>query len=143
MSLSLRPAAVEDAGFMADLLRHWVAETPWMPDVHGEAGTQAFCINLVPDTLIARDGRADVGFLTRQEAELACLYVAPSVRGQGVGAALLAHAQNMRPRLGVWSFAANTSALRFYARHGFAETARTMGENDENLPDIRLEWSRR
>jgi ribosomal protein S18 acetylase RimI-like enzyme len=44
----------------------------------------------------------------------------------------------MRPqRLALWAFQANTSARRFYERHGFVEARRTDGrDNEERTPDV-------
>lgn len=134
------PAGPEDAPAMAAILGNWVAATDWMPDLHTPAQTKAFCAGLTPQTVIARGITGVLGFLARREAEILCLYVEPP--GHGVGSALLAQAQAVRPRLALWTFAANTGARRFYARHGFAEIGGTAGDNDEGLPDIRLEWRR-
>ena len=63
-------------------------------------------------------------------------------RRQGHGRALLDHAKARADRLSLWTFEANREALAFYAAQGFAETARTDGDNEEGLPDVRLEWRR-
>ena len=42
--------------------------------------------------------------------------------------------------LTLWAFVANEGALRFYAREGFVEVARTDGDNEEGLPDVMLRW---
>ena len=39
--------------------------------------------------------------------------------------------------LRLWTFASNTGAQRFYARHGFVEVRRTDGrDNEERAPDV-------
>lgn len=128
---------------MARILGDWIAETPWMPRLHSDDENCAFCLGLVPETVVARQASETVGFLARRGEEVLCFYMAQTARGQGIGTALLHEAQRARPRLALWSFAANLEARRFYARHGFVETGGTQGDNDEGLPDIRMEWSRR
>lgn len=142
MTATLCPAGPEDAPTMARILGDWIAETPWMPDLHTIEENTAFCLRLVPRSLVARQGGRTVGFLARREEEVLCFYLHRDARGQGIGTALLSEAQRARPRLALWTFAANTGARRFYARHGFVETGGTDGDNDEGLPDIRMEWSR-
>ncbi|MEO1276160.1 MAG: GNAT family N-acetyltransferase [Pseudomonadota bacterium] len=140
--ITLHPAAPEDAPVMAAILSDWIDETPWMPRLHTLEEDRAFCLRLVPKTIVARQAGQMVGFLARREEEVLCFYLAASARGQGVGAVLLAEAQRARPRLALWTFAENIGARRFYARNGFVETGGTEGDNDEGLPDIRMEWSR-
>jgi len=52
-------------------------------------------------------------------------------------------AKRERPQgLQLWTFASNAGAQRFYDRHGFVETRRTDGrDNEEGLPDILYVWS--
>ncbi|MBF9030242.1 GNAT family N-acetyltransferase [Rhodobacterales bacterium HKCCE3408] len=128
---------------MAGILTDWIEATPWMPRLHSDAATLDFCRMLVPRTHVALLGGDVAGFISRRGPEILTLYVADSERGRGIGAALLARAKAAEPRLALWTFAANTPARRFYAREGFAEAGGTPGDNDEGLPDIRLEWSRR
>jgi GNAT superfamily N-acetyltransferase len=86
---------------------------------------------------------AEGGFLARERDEVLALYLAPEVRGRGVGKALLDAAKERRERLTLWVFQRNAGALRFYAREGFAEVERTDGaRNDERLPDVRMVWER-
>jgi hypothetical protein len=43
--------------------------------------------------------------------------------------------------LRLWTFASNAGAQRFYERHGFVETRRTDGrDNEERAPDILYVW---
>ena len=72
------------------------------------------------------------------------LYICrPDRRGQGIGRALLAKVKETEPRLALWTFQANTGAIAFYSREGFAETGRTDGAgNEERLPDVRMIWRR-
>lgn len=143
MKAKLMPAGPEDADVMAMILSDWIDETPWMPRLHTREDDRAFCARLVPRTIVARADGQTVGFLTRLEEEVQCFYLAAPARGQGIGSALLQEAQRARRRLALWTFARNTGARRFYANHGFVETGGTEGDNDEGLPDVRMEWSRR
>ena len=62
--------------------------------------------------------------------------------GRGIGAGLLNLAKRERPTgLRLRTFASNTGAQRFYERHGFVETRRTDGrDNEEGAPDILYVW---
>ncbi|HET8930250.1 MAG TPA: GNAT family N-acetyltransferase [Acidimicrobiales bacterium] len=70
------------------------------------------------------------------------LYVAPGRTGGGIGGEFITVAKRQRPAaLRLWTFAANVRARHFYERHGFVATSMTAGDNEENAPDIRYEWS--
>jgi ribosomal protein S18 acetylase RimI-like enzyme len=65
--------------------------------------------------------------------------------GRGIGAELLAVAKRQHPDgLRLWTFASNIGAQRFYERHGFLETKRTDGrDNEERAPDVLYVWAGR
>ncbi|MEE9429221.1 MAG: GNAT family N-acetyltransferase [Paracoccaceae bacterium] len=143
MSVVIEPGAASDAGVISDILTGWIDETDWMPRIHSPSSYLGFGQMLLAasDVTVARDGPV-VGFLARQGADIQAFYLAPAARGRGVGTALLDHAKGQADRLELWTFQANTGALRFYARHGFVEDLRTDGaENDEKLPDVHMNWS--
>lgn len=135
----IRPARPADAPAMAAILSDWIDATPWMPRIHTREGDAAFCASLVPSGWVSGDVE---GFLALNEGEIDALYVAEAARGKGHGSALLEHAKSRADLLSLWTFQANATARAFYAARGFAEIARTDGENDEGLPDIRMEWRR-
>lgn len=82
------------------------------------------------------------GFVLRDHTRLHALYVAPDLRGQGVGRALMAEAQARAGMLELWVLATNVPARRFYLQAGFVEAGHDWlgGGNDEGLPDIRMIW---
>ncbi|WP_432449517.1 GNAT family N-acetyltransferase [Aliiroseovarius marinus] len=141
----LAPAMPADAPAIANILSGWNAATPWMPRVHSRQSEKGFAALLVARgwTTVARSGGRVTGFLSRDEAEIHALYVAPHARGSGVGKALLDRAKATQMRLSLFTFARNEPAQRFYLREGFTEAYRTDGSgNDEGLPDIRYDWRR-
>lgn len=95
-----------------------------------------------PQTLVAVDGQAIVGFATFMPSrdadqpdfgELCALYVAPEQWGRGVGAALSAAAREALAKRGfrnalLWVMAGNERAERFYRRDGW--TADDMQRTD-------------
>jgi len=93
---------------------------------------------------VARVQGRIAGFILRRATRVHALHVAPDMRGQGVGRALLSDAQARAGVLDLWVLQANRRARAFYARAGFAEAAqdRRGGGNDEGLPDIRMVWQR-
>ena len=130
----------EDAPACAAILNDWIDATGWMPRVHPHedvrrhmrevvfAERQVWVCSRPAGAFLAL---ADDGFIT-------ALYSAHP--GRGRGKALLEHVKRERSYLQLWTFVADTGARRFYAREGFAEVARTDGDNEEGLADIRFEW---
>ncbi len=145
MSVILRPARSTDAGTTGAILHGFTRDNDWMPELHSEAETIAFCgrmIDLGWVTVVELQGRV-AGFLALNGDEVQSLYLAAEARGQGIGRRLLDHAKAQRPTLSLYAFQANHPACRFYERNGFVEVARGDGsENDENLPDIKYVWTR-
>jgi len=85
-----------------------------------------------------------VGFVARDGAWLAHLYVKPGRTGRGIGKKLLdvivAEAAAVTPVLRLYTFARNAGARRFYERHGFVAVATGDGSgNEEGEPDVRYE----
>lgn len=143
----LRDADEADLAPVARILGSWVAETPWMPKLHTPEEDLWFVGRLRAEgrmRVAAVGPRAIdvVGFLAREGGEVKALYIAPEARGRGIGRALMAEAMAAEPEGGLWTFQANAAARGFYARLGLLEVMTTDGENEEGLPDVRLEWSR-
>jgi ribosomal protein S18 acetylase RimI-like enzyme len=142
--VSLRPATVADAPACAAILQRWMDGEDWMPDLHDLDETTAWMESTLfagCEVTLAEIGGEVCGYIACDGAQVASLAVAEGRRGEGIGGRLLNHAKAARPAgLRLRTFAANTAALRFYVRHGFAELRRTAGENEEGLPDILLGW---
>ncbi len=136
----IRRAEARDVAWCARVLGDWVRETGWMPVLHSREEDVAFVEWLVSRAEVTV---AEGGFLAREGEEVLALYLSPEARGRGIGKALLDMAKVGRERLTLWAFQQNGAALRFYAREGFAEIARTDGAgNEAGLPDVRLAWVR-
>tara|TARA_R110002126_G_scaffold10527_7_gene48344 strand:+ start:143633 stop:144061 length:429 start_codon:yes stop_codon:yes gene_type:complete len=134
-----------DAGAVGAILSEFVDTSDWMPRIHTRAEDIAHAARMIDlgRVHVVEDNGKVVGFCARNGDDLDALYVASEKRGQGIGAALLRHAQTAVDRLELWTFQANEGAQRFYLRHGFVELQRTDGSgNDERLPDIQYEWQR-
>jgi GNAT superfamily N-acetyltransferase len=141
----IRPASPADAPTCAAIVNSWIDATPWMPRVHTPEDVAAFYRDCVlPARRVWTWNGPAAGFLALDEAEgcVTALYLAPEARGRGVGRALLGAAQAGRDALHLWTFEANHGARRFYEANGFHVEARTDGDNEEGLPDIRYGWSR-
>ncbi|MDJ0931749.1 GNAT family N-acetyltransferase [Breoghania sp.] len=80
------------------------------------------CLNGVP-----------VGFIGLLGSFIGGLFVDPKAQGQGIGRALLAHAQALKGELSLEVYAENTRACAFYRRLGFRETERR-ARDDNDLP---------
>ncbi len=141
----LRQAGPGDAPACAAVFNAWVDATPWMPRVHPPEDVMRHYFEYVlrhcEVTVAEVDGRV-LGFLTLDsEGLIAGFYLAPELRGHGLGHRMLAGVKaRATGRLTLWTFVANDGARRFYAREGFVEVARTGGDNEEGLPDLLLEW---
>lgn len=140
-------AEPQDAQVLAEILDDWLGATSWMPKLHSAAETCAFLGRLIEtqEVFVLRDAEKLSGFMALERgaagsATITALYLAPPVRNRGLGKALLDLAKTEAERLTLWTFQANHQAQRFYQREGFAESRRTTGENDENLPDIQFVW---
>ncbi len=140
----IEPARVEDAAACSAILHEWIYENPWYPNHAPEsASEQAMRARISTGTVyVARAAGEVVGFIAFTKGYLDCLYLTPEARNHGLGQRLLARAKAESPEgIGLWVLEKNQAARRFYAREGFAETARGDGaDNEEGLPDIRMEW---
>jgi GNAT superfamily N-acetyltransferase len=148
MPFWVRRGREADARAAANLwLRGRMSSVDTIPaPVHDDEDVRAwFASHVVAETelWIATDSAGTlVGILVLEADWVDQLYVEPTMTGQGIGAQLLSLAKRQRPeRLRLWTFAANHGAQRFYERHGFVETDRTDGrDNEEGAPDILYTW---
>jgi GNAT superfamily N-acetyltransferase len=112
------------------------------PSVHDDEDVRGyFASHIVEDCelWVAQDeAGALAGILVLEHDWVDHLYVDPARTGRGIGSRLLELAKHERPHgLRLWTFASNTGAQRFYARHGFVEVRRTDGrDNEERAPDV-------
>lgn len=144
--VALRRATSSDARAAAEVwLRSFAAALPTVPCAHTEADVHDwFARLLVPryETWVADNDGSVVGLMVLNGGEMKQLYLDPAWRGEGLGDQFMALAKQQRPDgLALWTFQVNTSAHRFYERHGFTEIERTDGSrNDEREPDVRYLW---
>ena len=139
----MRRAVPEDAGACAAIKNDWIDACDWMPRVHNAGDVEGHCRDFVfAKREVWMTGDPIAGYLTRDVdcAEVTALFAAQP--GRGVGKVLLDHAKAGTDHLELWTFMANEGARRFYAREGFVEVRRTVGENEEGLPDVSLRWER-
>ena len=142
--MSLRPARTADAPAITQVFQAARAHSlPFLPNLHTDAEDHAFFARVLTReevTVGEAQGRV-VAFLALDGDELDHLYVHPDQHRQGLGTALVRHAQAARTRLELWVFQRNTGALAFYEAHGFAIVGATDGDNEEHEPDFRMAWS--
>jgi GNAT superfamily N-acetyltransferase len=147
MPVIFRRATEADACAAADLwLRARQAAIDVIPQpVHRDDEVRAwFASHVVRNTALwVTEGPpgALVGILVLDGPWLDQLYVEPTMTGRGIGASLVELAKRERPTgLRLWTFASNAGAQRFSERHGFVETRRADGDNEEGAPDILYVW---
>jgi GNAT superfamily N-acetyltransferase len=148
MRMTNRPvisdATPRDAAACADILSAWVNECGWMPRLWTEAETLFYVSRLVSEgrLRVIRQRRTVAGFIATSQGEVECLYLRRGARGAGLGKQLLDDAKARMPDgFVLWAFAANTGAMRFYAREGMIQTDQSDGaRNVEKLPDVQMTW---
>ena len=92
MTLELRAATDRDAPPCAAILRDWILETDWFPDIHSMAQDTAFISGKIAKgevTVAMGAGGTLAGFLALEDDYVSCLYVARDSRRQGVGKILI------------------------------------------------------
>jgi GNAT superfamily N-acetyltransferase len=144
--MEIRKAVPGESGSLAALwLRSRTASVPKIPlTVHSDEEVHRWFEEVVLPTrevwVADMSGEARALMVLDQEW-IDQLYVDPTATGRGIGGALLEHAMRLRPTgLKLWTFQSNLDARRFYEAHGFVATAMTMGNNEEQAPDVRYEW---
>jgi len=142
----LRHALPEESDEVAAL---WLASRrdsiPAIPaPVHTDDEVRGFVAEKVQTARavwVAESAGRLVAMMVLEDGWIEQLHVAPGWTGRGVGARLVALAQEDQPVLELWTFAANHAARRFYERHGFVLVEETDGSgNEERTPDVRYEW---
>jgi ribosomal protein S18 acetylase RimI-like enzyme len=89
---------------------------------------------------VAKIDEAVVGVIASNQESVSALYVRVEHIGQGIGSRLIDIAKTESSgSLWLFTFARNTNARRFYARHGFIETAYGF-EPFWQLDDVKLRW---
>lgn len=140
-----RTAAGDDAAAIARLIRtSKMAAMPWLPLVHTADEDVGWVERvLLPEhsvTVAACQGHL-VGVLAASPGWVDQLYVAPDLRGQGIGSRLLRAAlEAAKEPVQLWTFQRNRPARDFYEGHGFVEVRSTDGDNEEKEPDVLYRW---
>ncbi|MFI9616196.1 GNAT family N-acetyltransferase [Streptomyces sp. NPDC052023] len=135
-----------DAGAAADVwLRSFAAALPTVVRPRSDDEVRTYFRKVVVplrETWLAETTDGVVGVMVLDGDELSQLYLDPDWRGRGVGDLFMDLARKRRPDgLNLWTFQVNTSAHRFYERHGFVAVERTDGSaNEEGEPDVRYVW---
>jgi ribosomal protein S18 acetylase RimI-like enzyme len=91
---------------------------------------------------VAKVSQEVVGVLASNSESVCALYIRPDHQRRGIGSALLEVAKKESAG-GLWlfTFAKNSQARGFYAKHGFLEVAFGF-ESHWQLEDVKLSWSR-
>jgi GNAT superfamily N-acetyltransferase len=146
MDFELRRARPGDARAVADVFLAARADAmPYLPALHTDEETHVWLRDVVltgHEVVAAEVGGRLVGFASLDADTLAHLYVHPGLQRQGIGAALLARAKELRPNgFRLWVFQRNWAARRFYERRGLCLVELTDGAgNEEREPDALYEW---
>ena len=147
MLSKLRRLALADMDEAARVHRaSFDARLPWLAGLHTpEEDRWFFRERMFKDCTLwgAFDEAEMVGLIGFREGWVDQLYVLPAAQRRGIGAALLAIAQETFPALQLWTFQRNALARRFYERRGFVAVQETDGaRNEEKEPDVLYAWRR-
>jgi GNAT superfamily N-acetyltransferase len=144
VTISIRRATANDADETSAIFSASLRSMAFFPKLHSDDDERAFVHRFIAEdeTWIALRGGRILGIACIKGDRLMHLYVDPAHHNRGVGTALLVHMKKRRPDgFDLWCFQANTSARRFYDRHGLRAVEFTDGRgNEEKLPDIRYVW---
>ncbi len=150
ITVDLRRATLADADAVAHVYlrsrKELVACAPLAhPDDDVRRWIRSTLLPAERTTIALVDGRV-AGFVSTSRTEdsgwIDQLYVLPDRIGAGIGTRLLAVAlRALSPPIGLFTFAANARARRFYERHGFVPIAFSDGSsNEERVPDVHYDW---
>ena len=145
IDVKMRLARTQDLAACADILNAWIDETDWMPRIHSAADVVRHYRDVVYRDrkvfVVAAEDRIVGMMALAKDQTITALYVQSGFRNQGVGRLLTQTAMREYPNhLQLWTFQKNLQAIKFYQREGFVEINRTDGDNEENLPDVLMEW---
>jgi GNAT superfamily N-acetyltransferase len=141
-----RRSRPEEAPYLADLwLRPRQASIPAIPPpVHLAADVRAWFAEVVMPTKevwLIEEADIPVALLVLNGDRIDQLYVEPDHADRGFGSRLLVFAKELRPAgLDLWTFQRNHGARLFYERHGFEAVGMTVGDNEEDAPDVHYRW---
>jgi ribosomal protein S18 acetylase RimI-like enzyme len=143
--ITMRNARSQDMAVCAAIVNEWIDATDWMPRVHSyEDVVKHYQTEVATrrQTIVAVDASRVRGFVTiTPDKFITAIYIERASRGLGIGGLLLERAKReLSPEANLYVFQNNLRAQNFYAKHGFVEINRTTGDNEENLPDILMEW---
>ena len=131
MSYSIRPASLEEVGYLSDLaLRskgYWGYDEAFLDACRGELTVHAHALKVKPTWVLQENSRI-WGFYvlaskTETIAELDLLYVDPEAMGRGYGRALMGHALAQARKAGnkTMGIVADPHAVGFYRAMGAVE----------------------
>src|SRR5262249_50347294 len=118
---------------------------PYLPDLHTPEEDRAFVRDRMFMHCAVWVAASDAihGFCAFREGWVDQLYIDPTMHRRGLGARLLPRAKAGHPRLQLWVFQKNLSAIAFYAAQGFRLVRQTDGrDNEEREPDALYAWER-
>lgn len=141
--MTTAPARLWHLPWLVAILWGFTRRAAWLPRVRSrldDVMTLAYAIRRGWVRLVRSEGRI-AGFMVRDDTLVHALYIHVARRRRGLGGHLIAEAKSEAAMLCLWVLQDNAPARAFYARHGFAEVTRSMGQgNDEGLPDILMTW---
>ena len=145
MGLVIRRLTIDDMEVAAEVHRRAFDERlPSLAGLHTPQEDREFFRSVFDDTEMW--GAFDVqlvGFIAFANGWVEHLYVLPEWQGRGIGKTLLEIAKAKWPRLKLWTFEENNSAMRFYERNGFVPIDTTDGaSNEQKARDVLYRWVR-
>jgi len=142
--MRIRPYTEDDYEPTVALWREVSRVTYTFLTPHTEDEDRAYFRNVIAvenDLWVAEDDGRIAGYLAIRQDYIDRLYVAVDRQGEGVGTALLEHAQRLSPTgLRLCTHQKNVQACRFYERRGFTALRYGLSPPPELEPDVEYGW---
>ncbi len=128
---------VLDVWYRASLIAHPFLSKEFLADEKTEIAQH--WLPIAETTVYEADGRV-VGFIALIGNEVGAIFVDPDYQGQGIGRAVMDHAQSSRGVLELNVFEANAIGRGFYEAYGFQVIGRHLNQEAGQF-ELRLRFS--
>ncbi|MBB5709741.1 acetyltransferase [Sphingomonas xinjiangensis] len=126
--ITIRPSTPKDGDRVLTIWRDAVDATHTFLTPEDRLAIDELVSNFLPKAplwLAVNSTERPVAFMLLNDGHMEALFVDPTVRGEGVGAALVRHGSALHPNLTTDVNEQNEQAVGFYERMGFVQVGRS------------------